>query len=123
MWFAFRADGNELLKEGARGATGWGRLRPALAAGQLALSMMLVIGAGLLGRTVMRLLAVDPGFKPEGVLTFQVALPRAVYPKDTVQAEFLETSRRELPEMPGVTAAGAASGMPLANQGWTSPSA
>ena len=119
MWFAFRADGNELLKEGARGAAGWGRLRPTLAAGQLALSMMLVIGAGLLGRTVMRLLAVDPGFKPGGVLTFQVALPPALYPNDTTRAAFIEAFTARLRELPGVVAAGVAQGMPLANQGWT----
>lgn len=119
MWFALRADGNELLKEGARGAAGWGRLRPALAAGQLALSMMLVIGAGLLGRTVMRLLAVNPGFKPEGVLTFQLSLPLALYPNDTVRVEFIESFTARLRELPGVVAAGAAQGMPLANQGWT----
>jgi len=68
---------------------------------------------------VMRLLAVDPGFKTEGVLTFQVALPRALYPSDTAQAEFLETFTARLRELPGVVAAGAAQGMPLANQGWT----
>lgn len=119
MWHAFRTDSTEMLKEGTRGAAGWGRLRPTLAAGQLALSMMLVIGAGLLGRTVLRLLAVDPGFTPEGVMTFQVALPRAVYPTDDAQAQFLDNLRRRLAEIPGVTAAGTAAGMPLTRQGWT----
>ena len=119
MWHAFRTDGNEMLKEGARGAAGWGRLRPALAAGQLALSMMLVIGAGLLGRTVMKLLAVDTGFKAEGAMTFQIFLPRAVYPNGDARAQFLENLRTRLREIPGVTAAGTGTGMPLARQGWT----
>ena len=119
MWHAFRTDSTEMLKEGTRGAAGWGRLRPTLAAGQLALSMMLVIGAGLLGRTVLRLLAVDPGFRAEGVMTFQVALPRAVYPTRDAQAQFLDNLRRRLAEIPGVTAAGTAAGMPLTRQGWT----
>jgi predicted permease len=119
MWHAFRTDGTEMLKEGTRGAAGWGRLRPALAAGQLALSMMLVIGAGLLGRTVVRLLAVDTGFKAEGVMTFQVALPRAVYATGDAQAQFLDNLRRRLAEIPGVTAAATASGMPFTNAGWT----
>lgn len=119
MWHAFRTDGNEMLKEGTRGAAGWGRLRPALAAGQLALSMMLVIGAGLLGRTVVKLLAVDPGFRTEGVLSFQIFLPRAVYATEDAQAQFLENLRAKLREIPGVTAAGTAAGLPLAGQGWT----
>lgn len=120
MWFAMRSDGNEMLKEGVRGAAGWGRLRPALAAGQLALSMMLVIGAGLLGRTVARLLAVDPGFRAEGVLSFQVGLPKAKYPTDDERARFIENLTARLRELPGVEAAGTATGMPLTNQGWTS---
>ena len=119
MWHAFRTDGNEMLKEGARGAAGWGRLRPALAAGQLALSMMLVIGAGLLGRTVMKLLSVDTGFKAEGVMTFQVFLPRVAYPNADTRAQFLENFRTRLREIPGVTAAGTATGLPLSRQGWT----
>ncbi len=119
LWFALRADGADLLKEGARGAASRGRLRPALAAGQVALSVMLVIGAALLGRTVARLLAVDLGFRPEGVMSFQVALPASTYPDGASRVRFIEELVRRLGDLPGVEAAGTATGMPLAGHGWT----
>ncbi|HEV2388850.1 MAG TPA: ABC transporter permease [Candidatus Acidoferrales bacterium] len=73
------ADLNETLKEGSRSvAQGGGRLQRALVAGEVALSLVLLVGAGLLLRTLGHLWAVDPGFDPGNVLTMKVALSPGV---------------------------------------------
>jgi putative ABC transport system permease protein len=70
------------LREGGRGGASrsGGRLRGALVAAELALALPLLVGAGLLLQSFVRLTAVDPGFRAAGVLTFQLSLPAPRYP-------------------------------------------
>jgi putative ABC transport system permease protein len=103
------------LKDGGdRGAVGGGRhhVRGALVAAEVALAVMLVIGAGLLARTVYNLAAVDAGFDRSHLVTFSMTLPQATSePETRVQAyqRLLEKLRSE----PGVQAATGMSGLPL----------
>lgn len=111
----------EPLKEGARGTVGRGshRLRSALVVGELALSLALLAGAGLLIQSFLRLQDVDTGFRPDGVLTMRIALPEQKYSTleqtRTFYRELLERVRR----LPGVDAAGAITGLPLSGTGWS----
>ncbi|HYN83898.1 MAG TPA: ABC transporter permease [Pyrinomonadaceae bacterium] len=92
---ALRASKPELtesLKEGSRGTNarpGRQRVRGALIAGELALALMLLVGAGLLLKSFWRLQAVDPGFDPQNVLTMRINLPRARYADGASRAAFV----------------------------------
>lgn len=108
-----RPDLVEALKEeprimGARGKTGL-----LLVAGEIAVGFVLLACAGLTTRTLVRLLNVDPGFQPEGVLTFQIPLAPAGYPKDADRTRFVEEFQRSIAALPGVRAAGAISHLPF----------
>ncbi|MGA2270056.1 MAG: ABC transporter permease [Bryobacteraceae bacterium] len=111
----------EALKEGARGTSGKSahRLRGALIVAEVALSLMLLAGSGLLIRSFLRLQEVDTGFRPEGVLTMRVSLPPEKYSKPeqprTFYRELLDRVRR----LPGVDAAGGVTGLPLTGTGWS----
>ena len=88
------------------------RIRQALVVGQVAMTVVLLCGAGLLVRTVTALTSVNHGFEQQGLLTMQVALPGTRYPIErqvAFQRELLTTIR----ELPGVDSAGAASGLPV----------
>ncbi len=107
---------HETLKEGGRGASadrGGLALRRGLVVATVALALMLLAGSGLLIRSFGRLVGVDPGFQPARLVTFNVALPLAKYPSDTVQIATLERVTRALREVPGVTGAGGTSVMPF----------
>jgi putative ABC transport system permease protein len=111
-----RADLQPMLKEGGRDsrvATGW--LRRVLVVGEVAASVVLVAAALLLARSFARLLDVDGGFNPAHVLTLRTSLPNQTYaaPAAMVKA-YVEVGRR-LRESPGVQAAGAVTGLPLAS--------
>ena len=93
-------------------------LRNALIVGEVALSVILLVGAGLLGRSFMRLQAVRPGFVAEGTQSFHVSLPRMKYQFDSRRA-FTSTLLGQLEGLPGVTAVGATSNLPLTGQGPT----
>ena len=104
------------LREGVRaGQEGRGRrrLRGALAVVQLALAFTLLIGAGLMVRSVSRLLAVDAGFRADHVLTMRVLLPDSSYPEPPDVVRFYDRLVEELSRLPGVVAAGVSSGMPF----------
>ena len=102
------------LKDGgARGATGARhRLRRALVAAEVALAVMLVIGAGLLLRTVANLTNVDAGFDRSRLVTFATALPVANYQTPAARAQFYQRLLDRLRASPGVQAATAMSGLP-----------
>jgi predicted permease len=105
----------ESLKEGGQRTTaGAGRqvLRRTLVVLEVAFAAMLVIGGGLLIRSFWELVQVDPGFDPEGVLSFQVSLPATAYPEDPQVTGFYQNLLGRLSALPGVTAVGAMSGMP-----------
>ncbi len=104
------------LKEGGRGAVtsrGGARMRGALVIAELALAVMLLAGAGLLMRSFMKLQAVDPGFRPEQALTFELTLPDARYAKDGPRVAFFDQLLPRLRALPGVRAASAVMGLPL----------
>lgn len=108
------------LREGGRsaGAAGAGhRLRGALVIGEIALSLVLLVGAGLLARSFARLLSADKGFDPEHVLSFTLSLPNGAYPAPDQQSRFFERALASLAEIPGVGGAAAISGLPLGGNG------
>ena len=92
-------------------------LRTILLICETALSVLLVAGAGLLLRSFAEVLKVDPGFRPDGVLTMRVALPGAVYGKPEQVRGFYNELLDRVRKLPGVESAGAIYGLPLANEG------
>src|SRR5919197_255910 len=109
-------DLNSSLKEGSKGA-GVGR-RPQRAQGALvvtevALALVLLVGAGLLLKSYARLRRVDPGFSPERVLTARLSLPESKYPDKDRQAAFARQALERIRAVPGVRAAGVVSDLPM----------
>jgi putative ABC transport system permease protein len=104
----------EALKDGSRGATGGARqhIRRALVAGEVALAVVLVIGAALLVRTVRNLANVDAGFDRSRLVTFSITLPQINYPKPTDRAQLYARILASLRTTPGVQSASAMSGLP-----------
>jgi putative ABC transport system permease protein len=93
------------------------RLRSALVICETALSLLLIAAAGLLIRSFAEILKVDPGFRPDGVLTTRVALPDAVYSKPEQVRGFYSDLLDRVQRLPGVQAAGAVSALPLSGDG------
>lgn len=87
-----------------------------LAMAELALAVMLVVSAALLGRSVFNLMAVDPGFRPEQLVTANVAPPRPRYSRPDVQLRFVEDLLARLRAAPGVRAAAAGYAVPFAGR-------
>jgi putative ABC transport system permease protein len=107
-WSAASANVSEALKEGGRSATaGFARqrLRSALVIAEIALALVLLAGAGLLIKSFALLRAVDPGFRPEGVMTMRVELPEARYKEIPQQRQFRERLLQALNAQPGAQAA------------------
>ena len=113
---ASRADLGEVMKIGARGAIGGparDRLRGALIVAEVALSFALLIGAGLLIRSLDRLLAVDKGFNSERVISAFVLLPFSRYPEAHQHAAFFRELRERVAALPGVQTVGYVNTLPL----------
>ena len=113
---AARADPQPALKEGGRAShasRGW--LRSSLVAGEIAAAVVLVTAALLLARSFTRLLEVDAGFNAAHVLTLRTSLPTATYGTGPAMARAYREVARRLREVPGVVAAGAVTGLPLAS--------
>ena len=109
-------DLNAVLRESSRGTSGStrrNRTRSVLVIGQVALSIVLLISAGLLIRSFMALEHVDPGFEPRHVLTMQVALPSAKYPTDSKKNAFFRDALAKIESIPGVESASAALRPPM----------
>ena len=123
---ASRSDPIDSLKDSSRGTTGRqaGRLRAGLLIAEVALSLVLLVGAVLLIDSFRRLQNVDPGFRREGVTTFFVGLPPGSYPDIEKQGLFYQTALEKLKTLPGVTHAAAGSNLPASDNGNTrSPAA
>jgi predicted permease len=103
------------LREDGRATAGRARmrLRRAMLAGQVALALLLIVSAGLLARSFARLSAVDPGFDPDGLLTFELALPAARYETARDAADFHVALLERLEALPGVTSAAVTRRLPL----------
>lgn len=117
--YASRADLQAGLREGGRsGADGpRGRLaRRFLVAGEVALALTLLVGAGLLVRSFARLVQVTPGFDPANVVTFMIALPEAKYASDAQRRQFWDDALGRMAAVPGVVSAGASSVLPFSGQ-------
>jgi putative ABC transport system permease protein len=111
-----RPDLAESLRDGTRAGSGTsrgGRTRRVLVVLETALAVLLVAGAGLLVRSFARLIAVDPGFRADGVLALEVILPEAKYPDDPRLAAFTVALLERLRALPGVTSAGMISNLPV----------
>ena len=110
-----RANPHEGLKEGMANRRSFAgqRLRGVLIISEVALSMLLLIGAGLLIRTFVRVQQLDPGFNPEGCFTVTVDLPQSRYSNAQLRAAFLQTALARVSALPGVDSAGMISSLPL----------
>jgi putative ABC transport system permease protein len=108
------------LREGGRSAGAGGaagRLRGVLVVGEIALSLILLVGAGLLAKSFARLLSADKGFDPENVVSFSLSLPYGAYPRPDQQSRFFEQTLDRLAALPGVSGAAAISELPLGGSG------
>jgi predicted permease len=123
---ASRSDPIDSLKDSSRGSTGRqaGRLRAGLLVAEVALSLVLVVGAVLLVDSFRRLQNVDPGFRAAGVTTFFVGLPPGSYPDIERQGLFFQNAIEKLKALPGVTNAATGANLPASDNGNTrSPAA
>jgi predicted permease len=123
---ASRSDPIDSLKDSSRGSTGRqaGRLRAGLLVAEVALSLVLVVGAVLLVDSFRRLQNVNPGFRAAGITTFFVGLPPGSYPDVERQTLFFQNAIEKLKALPGVTNAAAGSNLPASDNGNTrSPAA
>ena len=111
-----RVDLNSALRDEGRGTSG-GRARAQmshlLVVGQVALSLVLLIGAGLLLHGFRELLRVDPGFDAHNVLSMNVSLPTVKYAKPQQQIEFFDEMLRRVSALPGVRNAAISAALPL----------
>ena len=125
-WRALKVDLNTSLKAGGRSGQASGglrvtrhRLRGLLVISELALSLMLLIGAGLLIRSFVRLQSVPPGFTTDRVLAMQVAAAGTRYREDKAVVQFYREIGDRIAHLPGVTAQGVVSTLPLTGSvGW-----
>jgi putative ABC transport system permease protein len=122
IFTAFRAASRDLQSaliergSGHEGTPGSRRLGRAIVASQLAITLVLLVGAGLLGRSLLRVLSVDPGFRTERILAVNLALPSADQEAEKVhRLQFLTELLSQLRALPGVQEVGGTSGLPLAS--------
>ena len=118
---ATSGDPRKGLGEGGRGqagAQGSQRVGQVIVAAQIAITLVLVVGAGLLGRSLMKVLEVNPGFRVDKIVTMDVSLPWVEDPKAKAsQAIFFSNLIDRLKQIPGVRKVGATSGLPLVDGG------
>jgi len=115
-----RSELNDVLKEAGREGSGerrGNRIRSLLVVAEVAVSLILLIGAGLLINSFMRLRNLDPGFRTDHLLTMSIVLPESKYPKRSARAAFYNAVLRRVEALPGVTSAGVTNWIPLVFQG------
>ena len=126
VWRAVKLDPNSSLKAGGRSGQGDSglylkrhRLRGLLVVSELALSLVLLIGAGLLIRSFIRLQSVPPGFTTDNVMSLQVVVSDPKYRDDKITANFYREVESRIAHLPGVVDEGAVSALPLTGMvGW-----
>jgi len=119
---AAKTDLHDTLKEGGRGSTAGGRrswLRSTLVVAEVALSLVLLIGAGLLIKSFVRILDTDPGFKPQNLLTMQLSL-NAKKDEGGKVLNFFNDLNGRIAGLPGVESAAFSNGIPLGQTADTS---
>jgi putative ABC transport system permease protein len=118
---ASRQELAEQLKGGPGGGAGVpaGRLRGALVVAEVALAFVLLAGAGLTIQAFLRVRSLDPGFRPEGVLTARTVLPSPRYADDVRRNAFYDQVLARVAAVPGVVSVGYTSFLPLTNRGGT----
>jgi putative ABC transport system permease protein len=113
-WQLSKPDINSALKEGGRQtSSGSHRLRSSLVVFEMALSLVLLVGAGLLVRSFLTLLKTNPGFNPESVLTMNLVLPVAKYKDDSQRAAFYSELVSRVKAVPGIQSAALVNYLPL----------
>jgi putative ABC transport system permease protein len=121
---ATRTNLNESLKEGGqKGAAGGlrrNRMRSLLVVFEVAMSLVLLVGAGLMVRSFYEMMSADLGLKPEGVLITEMSLPRAAYPENAQRANFYEQLVARTRALPGVASAAVINFVPMNRSGHTS---
>ena len=116
---ATRGDLREGLGEGGRGQAGsqsMQRIGRSIVAGQIAITLVLVVGAGLLGRSLMKVLEVNPGFRTDKIITMDISLPWVNWTDQKAKAGetvFFSSFITQLKQIPGVRKVGASSGVPM----------
>ena len=110
-----RTSVGSILKQGGRGSTGSRQMRgfsSALVVLELALTLVLLVGAGLMARSFMALTAMNTGIKPDHLVSMRISLPRANYPTAEVRAQFFERLTPRLASLPGADAAAVTTSVP-----------
>lgn len=118
-----KADLNETLKESGRGSSttrASRRMRNVLVMVEIALSLILLVGAGLMGKSFMRLRSTDPGFNASNVLTMRFSLPPSKYPDARQYEQFSNNLIERVAGLPGVQSAAVSGGLPLGRGSETS---
>jgi predicted permease len=117
---ASRINLTQSLKEGSRSVAGGAsqRLRGLIVVAEIALSLVLLVGAGLLMRSFSRLTQVDPGFDAHNVLTMKMTVPRSKYKDGAATASFYRQLIERIQALPGVESAAAISHLPLSGDYW-----
>lgn len=116
-WHGAKANLQDALKDGGRGSAGGGsrKLRGALVVSEVALAVLLLVGAGLLIRSFRQLLEVSPGFQTQHLLTMEISLPEKPYPDGAPVQTFFKQLTERVRSIPGVQSAAAISQMPLSD--------
>ena len=118
VWHSTRTNLNEVLKAGGRSDSGKGghsRLRSILVVSEVALSLVLLIGAGLMVRSFVELLSADLGIKPENVLAMEISLPQESYEDKNKRLDFFQQLLGRVESLPGVMKTGAVSIVPFSS--------
>ena len=114
-----RVDLNDTLKEGGRGNSGArNRARSLLVVSEIAMSLVLLVGAGLMIQSFLRLRQVNIGLNPKNVLTATLLLPRAKYTDEAQRAVFFKQLIERVRNLPGVEVASATGTLPLGGNNW-----
>lgn len=111
-------DVHETLKETGRGVSGRHWLRSSLVIAEVATTLVLLVGAGLMIRSFYRLQTVDPGFSLANLTSFSISAPEKKYANEEQRVAFYNRLLAGISSLPGVDSTSAASGLPLGNNGW-----
>jgi putative ABC transport system permease protein len=118
MWYSMRTNLNDALKAGGRSDSGKGghkRVRSVLVVAEVALSLVLLIGAGLMVRSFFELVHADLGIKPEHVLAMEISLPPDSYKDETKRLDFYQQLIGRVENLPGVMKTGATDIVPFSS--------